>query len=464
MSDTQVRNQTYQRYSLTDWESVPEVPGHWKLKKLKYIGRIFPGLTGKKGDDFDKEPKEGFSQFIPYTSIFGSTLVKDRFQYVFVRKIESQNTVQTNDILFLMSSETFDDIAKCSIYKNTEKAPYLNSFCKGLRIHSEESSPDFINYLLQSQCYRDHFIMSARGFTRINLKQEYIGNAFALVPPITEQKAIVSFLDQRTAQIDKAIRVKEQQIFLLKERKQILVQNAVTRGLNSDAPVRDSGVEWIGDIPAHWEAMRLKLVFCEVNKRTSTGKETLFSLRMERGLVPHDDVSDKFIPNESLVDYKVVRAGQMVMNRMRAAIGIFGLATRHGLVSPDYAVFDVAERANPQYFLMLFKLPLVCTQFRLSSKGLGKGSSGFMRLYTESFGDIKVAVPPLNEQAEIVDCIDSEFRRLDRALDFFNQQITKLKEYKATLINSAVTGKIKVPGVVEPVYEGSQLDVTEVCQ
>ena len=174
-------------------------------------------------------------------------------------------------------------------------------------------------------------------------------------------------------------------------------------------------------------------MFREINKRTSTGEETLFSLRMERGLVPHDEVSDKFIPNESLVDYKIVHEGQMVMNRMRAAIGIFGLATHHGLVSPDYAVFDVAERANPQYFLMLFKLPLIGTQFRLSSKGLGTGSSGFMRLYTESFGDIKVAVPPLNEQAEIVDYIEVEFRRLDMALDLFNRQIAKLKEYRKSL-------------------------------
>ncbi len=269
-------------------------------------------------------------------------------------------------------------------------------------------------------------------------------------PPVAEQKAIVKFLDQKNTQIAKALRFKEQQIALLKEREQILIQNAVTRGLNSEATMRDSKVEWIGSIPAHWEVMKLKFLFREVNKRTRTGQETLFSLRMDKGLVPHEEVSDKHIADENLVDYKIVRPGQMVMNRMRAAIGIFGLSKRYGLVSPDYAIFDIGSRANPDFFLKLFKLPLLGTQFRLNSKGLGTGSSGFMRLYTENFGDIKVALPPLEEQAEIADFIDAESTKTKKTTDLLTQKITKLKEYKAAVVNSAVTGKIKVSGVIEP--------------
>jgi type I restriction enzyme S subunit len=171
---------------------------------------------------------------------------------------------------------------------------------------------------------------------------------------------------------------------------------------------------------------------------------------MDKGLVPHEEVSDKYIGHENLVDYKIVHPGQMVMNRMRAAIGIFGLSKGYGLVSPDYAIFDIGLRANPEFFLKLFKLPLLGTQFRLNSKGLGTGSSGFMRLYTENFGDIKVALPPIDEQAEIVDFIDAESTKTQKVIDLLTQQSIKLKEYKATLINSAMTGKIKVPGVVEP--------------
>lgn len=317
----------------------------------------------------------------------------------------------------------------------------------------------FANYLFRDCSMVSQYLISSKGVGTIqrNLYWAHLKRAVVYLPPISEQAAIADFLDGRTMQIDQAIQIKERQIELLKERKQILIQQAVTRGLDPHVPTRGSGIEWIGEIPVHWETLRLKYLFKEINARTKTGEETLLSLRMELGLVPHDDVSDKAISNESLVDYKLVRPGQMVMNRMRAAIGIFGVSSRFGLVSPDYAVFDIKERANSSFFLRLFKLPLLGTQFRLGSKGLGTGSSGFMRLYTENFGDIKVAVPPLGEQLEILQFIDSTSERLDNACAVFEQQITKLKEYKATLINSAVTGKIKVPGVVEPATQDMEV-------
>lgn len=263
-------------------------------------------------------------------------------------------------------------------------------------------------------------------------------------PPHNEQIAISNYLDGKTAQIDEAIAIKQKQIELLKERKQIIIQQAVTQGLNPDAPMKDSGLDWIGTIPEHWEAIKLKRLFKETTSRTKTGEETLLSLRMEHGLVPHDEVSDKPIPAENLIDYKLVEPGQMVMNRMRAAIGIFGIPYQSGLVSPDYAVFNVSQEIVAEFYLLLFKTQIMGTQFRLASKGMGTGSSGFMRLYTENFGNIKVPLGPLVEQKEILEKIEKESSKLNRAIDNLNLSIDKLKEYKTTLINSAVTGKIKV--------------------
>jgi len=262
--------------------------------------------------------------------------------------------------------------------------------------------------------------------------------------PFEWQVDIAKFLDKKTTQIDEAIAIKEQQIALLKERKQIIIQKAVTQGLAPTVPMKDSGVDWIGEIPAHWEVIKIKHLFDEVNNRTKTGTETLFSLRMEIGLVPHNEVSDKHIPPENLIDYKIVKSGQLVMNRMRAAIGIFGLATDYGLVSPDYAVFDVVGEIVLEYYLTLFKLPIVGTQFRLASKGMGTGSSGFMRLYTENFGDIKVANPPRKEQESLMQFIKEANSSTLSGVEHLQGQIEKLKEYKTTLINSAVTGKIRI--------------------
>lgn len=258
------------------------------------------------------------------------------------------------------------------------------------------------------------------------------------------QDKIVHFLDEKCAKVNEAVRIKEDQITLLRERRQILIQHAVTRGLNPNAPMKDSGIDWIGQIPTHWEVVPLKRLFRERNDRSSTGAETLLSLRMNEGLVPHDDVSDKAIGADALKDYKQVFPGQLVMNRMRASIGIFGIVTSSGIVSPDYAIFDIAARANGDFFLQLFKTGVMGQQFRNASRGLGTGSSGFMRLYTDDFGAISVALPSPAEQAEIVLHVNGLSEKIGDAVRLKEEQIATLKEYKTGLINSAVTGKIKV--------------------
>ncbi|QBQ56395.1 restriction endonuclease subunit S [Nitrosococcus wardiae] len=427
----------YQAYKDSGMEWIGEVPAHWDVVTL---GSILKPVSIKNCPE------------LPLLSI-------TREQGVILRnkenKDENHNFIPDDLSNYKLVEEGQFGINKMKAWQGSygvsehigivSPAYYVFSFLRHV-------NPRFFHLAIRSKLYISFFASASDG-VRIgqwDLSKTRMKEIPFLMPSMAEQTAIATFLDRKTAQIDQAASIKERQIALLKERKQILIQNAVTRGLNSDAPMRDSGVEWIGEIPAHWGAMKLKYLFKEVNERTKTGKEVLFSLRMEQGLIPHDEVSDKFISDENLVDYKIVRPGQMVMNRMRAAIGIFGLVAKHGLVSPDYAVFEIDAKAHPEFFLRLFKLPLLGTQFRLNSKGLGTGSSGFMRLYTENFGDIKVAVPPKEEQIAIVSHIETESAKLDKGITLLQQQIAELKEYKAILINSAVTGKIKVPGVEEP--------------
>jgi len=136
----------------------------------------------------------------------------------------------------------------------------------------------FFHYLLRTDIYKAEYKRKSSGVieSRLRLYTENFFDVWALIPPLPEQTTIAAFLDKKTAQIDKAVAIKEQQITLLKERKQILIQNAVTQGLNPNAPMRDSGVEWIGKIPAHWEVKRLKYILEERNERSKTGLETLF--------------------------------------------------------------------------------------------------------------------------------------------------------------------------------------------
>lgn len=210
-------------------------------------------------------------------------------------------------------------------------------------------------------------------------------------------------------------------------------------GLRPYAEMRPSGLPWLGDVPAHWDVRRIKTLLREVDNRTKTGEERLLSLRMRQGLVDHIDAGGKLIPPESLVNFKIVEPGQVVMNRMRAAAGLFGVASVRGLVSPDYAVFEPKPEAFNPYLLQAFRLPSLSAVFRAESKGLGTGQSGFLRLYTDRFGPIPVPYPPLDEQRLIVRFLDWHGVQTAKLIRAKKKIIALLNEQKQAIIHRAVT-------------------------
>lgn len=307
----------------------------------------------------------------------------------------------------------------------------------------KQTQAKFFFYFIKAHLFYEVIGLSAKS-TVDSLRLPMVQNFPIPLPPRKEQERIATFLDERTAAIDNAIAKKQRLLTLLDEQRAILIQRCVTRGLDSNVPLKDSGIEWLGQIPEHWEVRKLKFLFKEIDMRTQTGEETLLSLRMYRGLVPHHDVSDKKIESENLIGYKKVKPNQIVMNRMRAAIGIFGLAYEHGLVSPDYAILESQCSLLHSYFIRLFKVPKMMSKFRTSSRGMGTGSSGFMRLYFEQFGNISVPLPPLDEQKAIVAHLEAYEQQHRAVVEATEREIELLKEYKQTLIASAVTGQIRV--------------------
>ncbi|WP_103644692.1 restriction endonuclease subunit S [Campylobacter concisus] len=209
-------------------EWLGEIPSHWEMLKLKFIGKIFAGLSDKKGDDFSKEFTSDKKPFIPFTNVCNNLKIdKNQMQYVKINPYETQNKVREKDIIFLMSSETLEDIGKCSIYLEKEQL-YLNSFCKGFRPNLSRINPEFLNYLLQSKTYRNYFNLAGRGFTRINIKQEYISNLCAILPPKDEQEKIVEYIENKISKIDKLLNLEQECIKSLKEYKASLIDSVVT--------------------------------------------------------------------------------------------------------------------------------------------------------------------------------------------------------------------------------------------
>lgn len=202
---------------------------------------------------------------------------------------------------------------------------------------------------------------------------------------------------------------------------------------------KDSGLPWLGEIPAHWQLKRLKFLFREVDDRSDTGHETLLSMRQLQGLVPHNDVSNKEIKSSELVGYKRTHVDDVVMNRMRASSGMFARTPVSGLVSPDYAVFRPLDEVNVEYCVNLFKAPQLQAEFRAESKGLGTGTAGFLRLYSDRFGAISIPLPSQEEQNELVAYIQATDKLINSLIFAKQRLIELLNEQKQAIIHHAVT-------------------------
>ncbi|MCA4900068.1 MAG: restriction endonuclease subunit S [Cytophagales bacterium] len=207
-----------------------ETPLHWNKKRLKDLGFLYSGLSGKSGDDFNQDDNPNNKGFIPFTNIANNTyLKKDHLGSVVVFDGEKQNKVKEGDIFFLMSSEGYEDIGKSAVLAENIDDTYLNSFCKGFRIKQKNCNPYFLNYLLLSDYYRQILIIEGKGFTRINLKMEKVNDFEVYLPEnLSEQSDIVVYLDHKTQTIDKIVGNIQNQITTLKELRKTLINDVVT--------------------------------------------------------------------------------------------------------------------------------------------------------------------------------------------------------------------------------------------
>jgi type I restriction enzyme S subunit len=199
---------------------------------------------------------------------------------------------------------------------------------------------------------------------------------------------------------------------------------------------KPAGVPWLQQVPEHWEVQRIKTLVREMEERSKEGKEVLMSLSKSKGLVPQSDLGGKAPSAKTHVGYKICEAEQIVMNRMQAWNGLFGLAKQRGMVSPDYAVFKVLDEHHPYFLQQLFRCPLVVEQFANASKGIG---SGFNRLYTDKFGAIAVPVAPPDEQHLIVRYLHALDAKVKRYIRTKRTLIARLQEQKQAIIQRAVT-------------------------
>ncbi|MBM7070669.1 restriction endonuclease subunit S [Shewanella sp. 202IG2-18] len=412
----------YEKYKDSGVEWLGEIPESWKVKRFKFLASI---TTGEKNTE-DKE---------------------DDGQYPFFVRSQTLEKISTYafDGEAILTAGDGAGVGKVYHYIN-------GKFDFHQRVYKFSDFSEVIGKYLYNYLYVNFFNVAILGTAKStvdSLRLPLIQNFEVCYPECeSEQEAIIHFLEQKTAQIDEAIAIKQQQIELLKERKQIIIQQAVTQGLDPNVPMKDSGVDWIGKIPEHWEVKRVKYVLEERNERSKTGEEPLFMMSQVHGLVVRADYHDKAEVAASNIDNKIVYKNDLVFNKLKAHLGVFFKSNIDfkGLVSPDYAVYKPkAFIADVKMLELLFRHPRYIEQFVIRATGIVEG---LIRLYTDDLFDIAIPIAPIKEQVQILEFIDAQNGKFDIAIKLQTEQIEKLKEYKTTLINSAVTGKIKLPTAI----------------
>lgn len=303
--------------------------------------------------------------------------------------------------------------------------------------------PTFYAYYMRHLALSGFLVSLAKGIRERSTDFRF--NDFAELevpfPSLPEQRAIVSFLDEKCAKADGAMRIKEDQIALLRERRQIIIQDAVTRGLNPAAPMKDSGIDWIGQIPAHWENMPNKYLFRlkkdTVGKRS--GQYDLLSLTL-RGIIKRDMENPEGKFPAEFDTYQEVCPGDFVFCHfdVEETPRTVGLSEFFGMITGAYTVYSVAQGVDPRFLLHFYIFADTDKKMRSMYKGLRN------TIPKDVFGAFKTPLPPIEEQRAIVAYIDDASQKIADGIAIKERQITALKEYKTSLINAAVTGKIKV--------------------
>lgn len=294
---------------------------------------------------------------------------------------------------------------------------------------------------------------------RLTLSYDSIKNMVLPIPPHTEQDQIVRYLDWQVSKINRLITAKRKQIALLHEQHKRRISEAVLHGNDDGCCQKDSGVEWIGMIPEHWSVIRCKYVFTERDERSIAGEEEHLSMSQKYGLVPDSKLDERRMLSETYVGGKICYKNDLVLNRLKAHLGVFALSPQKGVISPDYTVLvPNAERILPTYGEAVLKSDLCRRELRIRVRGI---IEGFWRLYTDDFNTIVIPLPPLKEQEQIMkhlSALNNKFTALKQRLE---QEINILHELRTRLISDVVTGQIDVRGIQVPDDEYINNEITE---
>ncbi|MCI7053966.1 MAG: restriction endonuclease subunit S [Dialister sp.] len=311
----------------------------------------------------------------------------------------------------------------------------------------------YANYLFRSRIMVEQYLINSKsvGSIQRNIYWPALKRTKVLIPFRDEQDQIVRFLDWKVSSINRLINIKKKEIKDIDALKRSLISHAITHGLSADAPMKYSGVKWLGNIPAHWRIMKLRQILHPVSEKNHP-ELPLLSVVREHGVILRDiedtESNHNYIPDD-LSGYKVVKKGQFAMNKMKAWQGSYGISDYTGIVSPAYFIFDMAFE-NLEYFHYAIRSKVYVNFFAQASDGIRVGQ---WDLQMDKMKEIPFIIPPSDEQNAIVEHIKNTLPTYNNAIEKLTAEVEVLEEYKAKIIADTVTGKIDVRGIEIPEYE-----------
>jgi len=417
----------YEAYKDSHASWLGEVPADWEVGP----GRICIYEN--------KDKNTGMKESTVLSLSYGRVIVKDedKMTGLVPESYETYQIVQPGDII-IRGTDLQNDVTSLRTGLAKDHGIITSAYIN-LR-PKRNAHAEFLHYLLHSYDVKKVFYGLGSGL-RQNLSYVDFKYLTIPLPSLNEQRAIVAFLDEKCAKIDGAVKIKEDQIALLRERRQIIIQDAVTRGLNPAAPMKDSGIDWVGQIPAHWENKPNKYLFRL--KKDTVGKRSaeydLLSLTL-RGIIKRDMENPEGKFPAEFDTYQEVCPGDFVFCHfdVEETPRTVGLSEFFGMITGAYTVYSVAQGVDPRFLLHFYIFADTDKKMRSMYKGLRN------TIPKDAFAAFKTPLPPIEEQRAIVAHIDDASQKIEDGIAIKERQIAALKEYKTSLINAAVTGKIKV--------------------
>lgn len=433
-------------------EWIGQIPKEWNtISFTNSIVRMSTGLNPRdnfeltKDDEFFYVTIKNFKDGKIYLDENCDRISKEAWEI-----IQERSQLQKGDILFASISKD----GQAYILEDAPSNWNINESVFCIRVNPEFFYVRYFYYHITDSEFYNDLRLDATGTTFQSIKQNKLRKSLLCLPNKAEQQKIADYLDKVCGEVDEMVTLQETMIEELKAYKQSVITEAVTKGLNPNVPMRDSGIDWIGEIPEHWKLEPLKYCFGRRSEKNNPVKtEERLSLSIDKGVTLYAEKTtnlDRF--KDDFTQYQLAYPNDIVLNCMNMIVGAVGLSNYMGCVSPVYyVIYPLRQDINPLYYSYLLNIPTIRGVYYSLGKGIyaierGEGRVNTCRLKVayNDFGRLEIPVPPIEEQKEITRFNKQKCSEIDSLIALKQAKIEELKEYKKSVIYEHVTGKKEV--------------------